>query len=167
MKSLLQRRNLFALLAAILLVACSEQKMLLKSQQKVLTNDGAFNYIGGKWAKLNPCIIDSVIKFSTSETIKTDTFYKHGAIVTAPSDTVIVHRNVNHYDTARVYIRDKRYEYILIDSINFYKLANSRSQTSYEIAKQDNARKSKLLLFWIIVVVLENVLILLYKAKTL
>jgi hypothetical protein len=169
MKLLLQKHNLLALLAAILMmVACSEQKKLQKAQQVVLTNDGAFNYIGGKWAKLNPCVIDSVVKYSTSEIIKTDTFYKHGDIVTAPAayDTIIVHRNIDHYDTARIYIRDRRLEFMLLDSVNFYKLANSKSQTAYEVVKQDDARKSKLLLFWIVLFAVENIGILLYKAKT-
>jgi hypothetical protein len=168
MKLLLQRLNFLFVATAILLVAaCSEQKKLQKAQQRVLTDDNAFNYIGGKWAKLNPCIIDSVIKYSSNEIVKTDTFYKHGDFVYAPAthDTIIVHRNVDHYDTARVYIRDKRYEGILKDSLEFYQLADSRSQTAAEIAKQYSAKKTKIIIFWIALVALENIAIIVYKTR--
>lgn len=168
MKSILQRLNFLFITTAIFLVAaCSEQKKMQKAQQRVLTDDNAFNYIGGKWAKLNPCIIDSVIKYSSNEIIKTDTFYKHGDFVYAPTahDTIVVHRNIDHYDTARVYIRDKRFEGILRDSLQFYQLYNSKSQTAAEIAKQDAAKKTKIIIFWIIIVVLENVAIIVYKSR--
>lgn len=166
----LHHRNLsilFITVTTLLVVACSDAKKIQKAQQRVLTNAESFNAVGAIWARLNPCIIDSVIKMTSNETIKTDTFYKHGAVSFAPvdHDTIIIHRNINRYDTARVYIRDKRFENILIDTINFYKLANSRSQTAAEIAKQEANKRSKLIIMWIIILVAENIAIIVYKVR--
>lgn len=159
------------LLAVILfgVTACSPQKKLHRAEQAVLTDKEAFNYVGGIWAKLNPCFTDTVIKYTTNEVYKIDTFYNHGDIVTAPGthDTVRIVKTIKSTDTIKVYWRDKRMEGILQDSIVTLKIDKGNAQTAYEIQKQETNKKSKLAFLLLMIIVFENIAIILYKAKTL
>lgn len=168
MKLRLQRlKFLFVATAIILVAACSEQKKLIQAEQRVLTNPESFNYIGGKWAKLNPCVLDSVVKYSNNEITKTDTFYNHGDFVYAPAihDTLFIRRMVTNYDTTRIYLRDKRIENILKDSIQYYQLSSSRAETGAEIAKQQAEKSNRLVILWIVLFAVENVILIILKAK--
>jgi len=168
MKLRLQRlKFLFVATAIILVAACSEQKKLTKAEQRVLTNPNSFNYIGGKWAKLNPCVLDSVVKYIDNEIIKTDTFYNHGDIVYAPAirDTMFIHRLITRYDTTRIYLRDKRIENILKDSIQYYQLSSSKAETGAQIAKQEAEKSSRIVILWIVLFAVENVILIVLKVR--
>lgn len=165
------QKTKFLLLAAVIMMAasCSETKKLNKAKQRVLTNKEAFNEVGATWARLNPCSIDSVIKYATSEVIKIDTFYSHGDVVYAPKDhdTVTIYKQKNRTDTIKIYLRDLRYENTLKDTITAYKVSNSGYQAAYEIKNTESAKRLKFVFLLLFIIIAENVGILIYKAKTL
>jgi hypothetical protein len=142
-----QKLNLISLLAAIVsMVACSEQKLIQKAQQRVLTNESAFNYIGNKWAKLNPCGNDTTFIVKSDTTILADTTF------TLVQDTVsvnkiivkkvpsIINKVVHIKDTLTKIIIDNRALSIALDSASFYK-----NQYYISSAKLAEAKKGKLI----------------------
>lgn len=130
------------ILLSLMLIACSEQKIINKAEQRVLLNKKAFNEVGFAWAKLNP--VDTTITniISRSDTLTlTDTFTFHHLDTLNHIDTVFtaIQTVIRIHDTLQKYIQDNRVLNIYKDSIEVYKsnlfvvnsyLSESKKETS-------------------------------------
>jgi hypothetical protein len=103
---------------------------LSKAIQKVEVNASAFNKVGADWAKLNPCVTDSVVSLKHDTINTTDTAYQflpgiHLVHDNYIHDTVIrtVTKLITIHDSVKVVKVDEGALQRLADSLYSYKLA--------------------------------------------
>lgn len=132
---------------SLLIASCSAQKKIEKAKQIVLTNKPAFDSIGHIWAKLNPCVTDTVIN------AKVDTIHGKDVIKTIfikggykYLDTTINNIHIKVLEDGNVYlnipeklpttvyktayITDKRQEDILKSDIQKLSIENANVKTT-------------------------------------
>ena len=101
-----------------------------KAIQKVEINEQAFNKVGADWARLNPCVTDSVVSLKHDTINTTDTAYQflpgihlvhdnyiHDTVMQTITKKVIIH------DSVKVQLVDERRLQEATDTAYSYKLA--------------------------------------------
>jgi hypothetical protein len=123
----------WAIVAAVLfafMLYFSGCSPLAKAIQKVEVSQQAFNKVGADWAKLHPCVTDSVLTLTHDTITQTDTAFNflRGAHLEHTAyfhDTVIqaITRTVRIHDSVKVVKVDESALQRLTDSLYSYKIA--------------------------------------------
>ncbi len=134
-----------------------------KATQRVLVNEAAFNKVGYTWAKLNPCVVDSIKTLVHDTTIKTDTAYtlpqnspQKNTLVSGVTvyvrDTVLqtITKTITLHDSVKIVSVDKRLLNICNDSVTWYKLlfANYKTKADDQISSWKNKAVTR---FWYLI----------------
>jgi hypothetical protein len=152
-----EERLLIALYIVIILacLSCGVER----ATQKVLTNEIAFNKVGEKWSKLNPCTNDTLMEFIKGDTVtthSTDTLIENKYY----NDTLVIYitKTVNKTirDTINKKIIDIRLLNITKDSLAYQKQNVARLTGMLDQTKLDNKKQNK----WLIAVGLFSALLL-------
>jgi len=133
-----------------------------RATQRVLVNEAAFNIVGVTWAKLNPCVVDSVKTLVHDTTITTDTAYllpqitprnstPTGTATVYMHDTILqtVTKTITRHDSVKIVSADKRLLSICNDSVGWYKIqfANYKTNATSQINTWKNKARSR---FWLL-----------------
>lgn len=154
-----EERLLMALYVLIILACLSCG--IEKATQKVLTNEIAFNKVGEKWSKLNPCTNDTTIEFIKGDTVttnSTDTLTENRFY----NDTLVIYKtitktvNKTRTDTINKTVIDIRLLNITKDSLAYQKQKVARFTGMLDQTKLDNKKQSK----WLIALCLFSALLL-------
>ena len=123
----------WAIVAAILfafILHFSGCSPLPKAIQRVETNENSFNKVGADWARLHPCVTDSVVSLVHDTTTHTDTAYKllpgvHLEHTAYLHDTVTqsITRTIRIHDSVKVVKVDESLSKRLMDSVYGYREA--------------------------------------------
>lgn len=140
-------------LLSLLLLLCYS----CNSVKRVLADPGKKELVGREWAKVNPCVTDTVLTFTPGDTIVT-TEFKEDTLFYYVNDTIRVPYGINQtrtinrfvHDSIKVVVRDLRAERILQDSVQQYfgkmKMAQSEAVSHKKVAKKWK------LIFWLLII---------------